>query len=69
MVYKLFNEEGQYRDKITLEPKNMLKANIAWTPEGENVGWDIFNSDEEAMEFYNIELIPEQEIEEEQNVI
>lgn len=58
MVYKLFNEEGKYRDKITLEDRNLLEANIAYTPEGENVGWDEFNSIEEAMEHYNIELKP-----------
>ena len=62
MVYKLFLEEGQYRDITTLEPRNMLKANIAWTPEGENVGWDTFDTDEEAMEFYGIEFAPEEEI-------
>lgn len=62
MVYKLFLEEGKYRDKVSLEPRNLLKANVAWTPEGENVGWDEFSTDEEAMAFYGIELIPEDEI-------
>jgi len=61
MVYKLFLEEGEYRDKVSLEPRNMLKANIAWTPEGENVGWDTFDTDEEAMTFYGIEFIPKEE--------
>jgi hypothetical protein len=59
MVYKLFLEEGEYRDIATLEPRNMLKGNIAWTPEGENVGWDTFDTDEQAMQFYGIELLPE----------
>jgi hypothetical protein len=62
MVYKLFLEEGEYRDITTLEPRNMLKANIAWTPEGTNVGWDTFDTDEEAMAFYNIEKIPDEDV-------
>lgn len=62
MVYKLFLEEGKYRDKVSLEPRNMLSANVAWTPEGENVGWDTFDTDEEAMAFYNIEKIPEEDV-------
>jgi hypothetical protein len=62
MVYKLFLEEGEYRDIETLEPRNMLKANIAWTPEGENVGWDTFDADEEAMEFYGIEKNPDEDV-------
>jgi hypothetical protein len=62
MVYKLFLEEGEYRDITTLEPRNMLKANIAWTPEGTNVGWDTFDTDEEARAFYNIEKIPDEDV-------
>jgi hypothetical protein len=62
MVYKLFNEEGLYRDKTTLEPKNMMEVTIAYTPDGINFGWDEFNSLEEAMEAYNIELIPVEDI-------
>jgi hypothetical protein len=65
MIYKLFNEEGVYRDKDTLETKNMMEVEIAYTPDGINVGWDEFDSIEQAMEVYNIELIP---IEEEENV-
>jgi len=64
MRYKLFNEPGIYRDIETLEPKNLLEVNIAWTPEGENVGWDEFANIEEAMAAYNIELIPEETEEE-----
>ena len=62
MVYKLFNEEGLYQDKATLEPKNMMEVTIAHTPDGINFGWDEFNSIEEAMEAYNIELTPVEEI-------
>ena len=57
MYYKLFNEEGKYKDKTTGELKNMMEVNWAWTPEGDNVGWDFFNSLEEAMINYNIEII------------
>jgi len=59
MIYKLFLEEGLYRDKTTHEDRNMMEVEIAYTPEGINVGWDEFNSIEEAMEAYNIELKPE----------
>ena len=36
----------------------MMEVNIAYTPDGINVGWDEFNSKEEAMQHYNIELKP-----------
>jgi hypothetical protein len=58
MIYKLFIEEGKYQDKTTKELRNMMEVEIAYTPEGINVGWDEFNSIEEAMEAYNIELRP-----------
>lgn len=66
MIYKLFNEQGAYQDKDTLEPKNMMEVEIAYTPEGINVGWDEFDSIEQAMDHYNIELIP---LEEEDNLV
>ncbi len=59
MIYKLFLEEGLYRDKTTHEDRNMMEVEIAYTPDGINVGWDEFNSIEEAMEAYNIELKPQ----------
>jgi hypothetical protein len=58
MVYKLFREEGNYRNKLNGEPRNLIEAEIAYTPDGINVDWDEFDSIEEAMEHYNIELIP-----------
>jgi hypothetical protein len=61
MQYKLYLEEGDYQDIDTKEERNMLKCNIAWTPQGENVGWDFFETDEEAMQHYNIELKPKEE--------
>ena len=62
MQYKLYLEEGDYQDIDTKESRNMIKCNIALTPEGENVGWYFFETDEQAMEHYNIQL---KEIEEE----
>lgn len=58
MVYKLYdNPEGEYRDKSTGERKNLLEANVVTTPLGDNVGWTEFNTPEEALEYFNIELI------------
>ncbi len=59
MIYKLFIEDGEYQDIDTKEPRNMLEGEIAYTPDGINVGWDEFNSIEDAMSHYNIELKPE----------
>jgi len=59
MVYKLFIEDGAYQDIDTEEPRNMMEVEIAYTPDGINVGWDEFNSIEDAMSHYNIELKPE----------
>jgi len=58
MIYKLFIEDGDYRDIDTLESRNMMEVEIAYTPDGINVGWDEFNSIEDAMQHYNIELKP-----------
>ena len=54
MVYKLIEEEGDYVDIFTGEPRNMLSANWADTPEGMNVGWSEFESDNIAMNTFNI---------------
>jgi hypothetical protein len=58
MFYKLFIEDGDYQDIDTKDPRNIMEVEIAYTPEGINVGWDEFNSIEEAMTHYNIELKP-----------
>lgn len=55
MVYKLLDEDGSYQDKTTKERKNLMEAEFAWTPDGLNVGWDAFDSLEEAMEYFNIQ--------------
>ena len=57
MVSKLFEEEGDYVCKITGEPRNMMIVEIAYTPDGINVGWDEVKDEEEAMNLYNIEKI------------
>ncbi len=54
MYYKLFNEDGDYQDKTTKEPRNLLSCNIAYTPDGINVGWIEFERDEQAMDYFGI---------------
>jgi len=58
MYYKLFLEEGDFLDKTTEEPRNLLWGPEIWTPEGLNVGWTKFDSLEEAMEHFNLKLKP-----------
>lgn len=54
MVSILLKEEGDYICLETGEERNMLVANIAYTPEGTNVGWDEVIDEEDAMKLYNI---------------
>lgn len=62
MVSKLFEgEEGDYICKLTGEPRNMMIVEIAYTPDGINVGWDEVADEEEAMALYNIMKKPEEE--------
>lgn len=61
MVYKLFIEDGDYQDKDTKEPRNLMEVEIAYTPEGINIGWDELSSIEAAMFLYNIELKPKED--------
>jgi hypothetical protein len=58
MIYKLFIEAGDYMDLATREDRNIMEVEIAYTPEGINVGWDEFNSLDEAMIAYNVILKP-----------
>ena len=62
MVSKLFIEEGDYICKLTGEPRNMMVVEIAYTPDGINVGWDEVANEEEAMTLYNIERKPIEEV-------
>ncbi len=64
MVSKLFIEDGDYLCKITGEPRGMMCVEIAYTPEGINVGWDEVENEEAAMLLYNIERKPEPIVEE-----
>lgn len=61
MIYKLFIEEGLYQDKDTKEPRNLMEVNIAYTPEGINVGWTELENLETALDYFNLELLPEPE--------
>jgi hypothetical protein len=65
MVCKLFLEEGKYLDIETQELKNLMCVEIAYTPEGINVGWTEFESIDECMEEWGLERVPEPEEEEE----
>lgn len=57
MVYKIFNEVGDYVDAATKEPRNLLSANWAETPEGLNIGWSEFDSLDEAIAHFNLEKV------------
>lgn len=57
MVYKLLDESCDYIDNSG-KRWNLLEANIAWTPNGVNIGWDTFNNIEEAMEYYSVRYEP-----------
>lgn len=54
MVSKLFIEEGDYICNETGELRNMMVVEIAYTPDGINVGWDEVADENEAMTLYNI---------------
>jgi hypothetical protein len=63
MYYKLLNENGKYRDITTQEQRNLVVAGNVHLPAGATP-WDIFNSLDEAMAAYGIELIPPPTLEE-----
>lgn len=54
MLSKLFIEDGDYICNETNELRNMMVVEIAWTPDGINVGWDEVAGENEAMTLYNI---------------
>jgi hypothetical protein len=54
MVSKLFEEDGDYICLETGEPRNMMIVEVAYTPEGINVGWDEVSDEDQAMTLYNI---------------
>lgn len=55
MVSKLFEEEGDYICLETGESRNIMIVEIAYTPDGINVGWDEVADEEEAMALYKVE--------------
>ena len=58
MVYKkIQNNEGDYID-VQQQRWDILEAHEAWTPEGKNVGWDEFESLEEAVSYYGLVYDP-----------
>lgn len=58
MVYKkVQNEEGNYIDKQGTR-WDILEANEAYTPQGKNVGWDEFESLEQAAKSYGLTYDP-----------
>lgn len=56
MVYKLFNEDGDYIDATTKEPRNLLEAEFAMTPDGLNVEWVELENLQAAITYFNLEL-------------
>ena len=70
MICRLFIEEGDYLDIKTGEERNLFCAIEIHAPEGESIHWqNTFNTIEEAMEFYNIELKPIPEEDEEEEIL
>lgn len=59
MVYKLYNEGGEFQKIDTKERVNLCSCEIAITPEGVNVGWTEFDTLELAMEYFGIEKYEE----------
>ena len=54
MVYKkIKNEEGHYIDEKDVR-FDILEAHEAYTPEGLNVGWDEYESEEAAAAGYGL---------------
>lgn len=61
MVYKkVQNEEGQYIDGQGTR-WDILEAHEAYTPQGKNVGWDEFESLEQAAKSYGMKYQPIEE--------
>lgn len=61
MVYKkIQNEEGNYID-VQQVRWDILEAHEAWTPQGKNVGWDEFESEEAAAKSYGVVKQPKEE--------
>ena len=58
MVYKkIQNEQGSYIDKQQVR-WDILEAHEAYTPQGKNVGWDEYDSLEQAAKAYGLKYDP-----------
>ena len=58
MVYKkIQNEQGDYKDNKEVR-FTILEAHEAYTPEGLNVGWDEYESEEAAATAYGLTYDP-----------
>lgn len=58
MVYKkIQNEAGNYVDEQGAR-WDILEAHEAWTPQGKNVGWDEYDSLEQAAKAYGLTYSP-----------
>jgi hypothetical protein len=58
MVYKkIQNEQGSYIDKQQVR-WDILEAHEAYTPQGKNVGWDEYDSLEQAANAYGLKYDP-----------
>lgn len=61
MVYKkIQNEEGNYIDAEQVR-WDILEAHEAYTPEGLNVGWNEYDSEEAAAEAYELFYDPQEQ--------
>lgn len=62
MFFKVFNETGNYRDVVTKEERNLISAEIVFCPDFTDCtqdGWLEFETLSQALNYFNLELIPE----------
>ena len=54
MVYKkIQNENGMYVDENHVR-YDVLEAHEAWTPQGLNAGWDVYEDKNTALQYYGL---------------
>jgi len=64
IVCKLFKEPGDWQIAETGERVNLVCGKEAWTPEGLNVGWTEFDSEDAAIDAWDLVPYVEPEVEE-----
>lgn len=58
MVYKkIANTKGNYKDVENVR-FDLFEAHEAWTPQGKNVGWDVFFNKDAACAAYGLTYDP-----------